>query len=204
MHDLFSNINSEDFVSIEMRDADIQHYPNLFSSQEADDLFHALKNEIEWKQEQIKFYGQIHDLPRLTAWYGDSNKAYKYSGIEVISSPWTPALIQIKNKVESVSSVQFNSVLLNLYRSGADGVSWHSDDEPELGVNPVIGSVSLGESRSFQLKHKVNTDLKQKIILEHGSYLLMQGKTQHHWIHQIPKSKKKMSERINLTFRVIY
>ena len=185
MHDLFSNINSEDFVSIEMRDADIQHYPNLFSSQEADDLFHALKNEIEWKQEQIKFYGQIHDLPRLTAWYGDSNKAYKYSGIEVISSPWTPALIQIKNKVESVSSVQFNSVLLNLYRSGADGVSWHSDDEPELGVNPVIGSVSLGESRSFQLKHKVNTDLKQKIILEHGSYLLMQGKTQHHWIHQI-------------------
>ena len=204
MNDLFSNINSDDFISLEMKDADIKHFPNLFSSHEADDLLHALKNEIEWKQEQIKFYGQIHDLPRLTAWYGDPNKTYKYSGIEVFSSQWTPTLLKIKNKIESVSSVQFNSVLLNLYRSGADGVSWHSDDEPELGVNPVIGSVSLGESRPFQLKHKTNTDLKQKIILDHGSYLLMQGDTQHHWIHQIPKSKKKLNERVNLTFRVIY
>lgn len=203
MHDLFSKISSEDSISLEMEDADIKHFPSLFSSQEADDLFSTLRNEIEWRQEQIKFYGQIHDLPRLTAWYGDPNKTYKYSGIEVNSTPWTPTLLLIKNKIESVSNVQFNSVLLNLYRSGADGVSWHSDDEPELGVNPVIGSVSLGEPRSFQLKHKTNNDLKQKIILEHGSYLLMQGETQHHWVHQIPKSKKNMNERINLTFRVI-
>jgi len=203
MQDLFSNTNSENFVSFEMKDSDIKYFPDLFSDQEASDLFNNLKNEIEWKQEKIKFYGKTHDLPRLTAWHGDPNKNYIYSGIKVHSVPWTPSLLQIKNKIETVSNVQFNSVLLNLYRSGDDGVSWHSDDEPELGVNPVIGSVSLGEPRPFQLKHKTHNDIKQQIILEHGSYLLMDGETQHHWLHQIPKSKKRMSERINLTFRVI-
>ena len=204
MEDLFSKTNSEDCIAIDIQDADVSFYPNLFSNQEADNLFTILKNEIDWKQEQIKLYGQTHDIPRLTAWYGDPNKTYAYAGIKVKSTPWIPSLLQIKEKIESVSNVQFNSVLLNLYRTGADGVSWHSDDEPELGRNPVIGSVSLGESRPFQLKHKVLDDIKQKIILEHGSYLLMQGETQHHWLHQIPKSKKKMGERINLTFRVIH
>ena len=112
-------------------------------------------------------------------------------------------MLKIREKIEKISKIKFNSVLLNLYRSGSDSVSWHSDDEPELGKNPVIGSLSLGETRQFQMKHKFNRDLKQKILLQHGSFLLMRGKTQHHWLHQIPKRKNLKGERINLTFRVI-
>ena len=184
-----------------MRDADVYLYPALFSPREADDLFDALRNDICWKQEQIKRYGRVHNIPRLTAWYGDPDKTYAYSGISVEPSPWTPPLLQIKKKIENVSGVSFNSVLLNLYRSGSDGVSWHSDDESELGKNPVIGSVSFGESRPFQMRHKSIKNEKQILLLEHGSFLLMQGRTQHQWLHQIPKSKKVMDERINLTFR---
>lgn len=190
-------------MQIDIPDAEVYLYPSLFSLQTADWLFNALKNEIPWKQEKIKLYGQIHNIPRLTAWHGDPNKTYIYSGIRVEAVPWTKILWQIKEKIESVSGVDFNSVLLNLYRSGSDNVSWHSDDEPELGKNPVIGSVSLGETRPFQLKHKVRKNEKHKILLEHGSCLLMKDQTQHHWLHQIPKSKKNMSERINLTFRTI-
>ena len=190
-------------IEIDMPDAEVYLYPSLFTQREADDLFDILNNEISWQQEQIKLYGRVHDIPRLTAWYGEPNKSYVYSGIKVHSSPWTPALLQIREKIEIVSGTKFNSVLLNLYRSGADGVAWHSDDEPELGQNPVIGSVSLGEVRTFQLKHKFIKDKKQNIVLEHGSYLLMKGRTQHQWLHQIPKSKKKMGVRINLSFRVV-
>jgi len=203
MKDLFSHTSSNDFHNIDIPDGDISICLNLFSSSEADSLLESLKTEIDWKQEQINIFGQIHDLPRLTAWYGDSGNSYTYSGISVNPSPWIPILLEIKKKIELVSNVQFNSVLLNRYRSGSDGVSWHSDDEPELGMNPVIGSVSFGESRPFQLKHKDLDGVKEKIILEHGSYLLMRGETQHKWLHQIPKSKKAMEERINLTFRVI-
>ena len=190
-------------IEINIPDADICVYPELFSAQEADVLFDTLKNEIAWRQDKIKLYGKEHDVPRLTAWYGDADKSYAYSGITLQPIPWTPALLQIKKKIESVSDIKFNSVLLNLYRSGADSVSWHSDDEPELGENPVIGSVTLGQARPFQMKHKFIKGEKRSIILEHGSYLLMKGRTQHQWLHQIPKSKKLMDERINLTYRVV-
>jgi len=203
MEDLFLNSGSNSPIDFDFQDAEISIFLNLFSIQESDNLLETLKTEIDWKQEQIKFFGKTHDFPRLTAWYGDAGKTYTYAGIMFEPSPWTSILLKIKSKIEEVSNVQFNSVLLNLYRSGNDGVSWHSDDEPELGVNPIIGSVSFGESRPFQLKHKYLEGIKQKIILEHGSYLLMKGETQHKWLHQIPKSKKEMRERINLTFRVI-
>ena len=113
-------------------------------------------------------------------------------------------MLKIREKIEKISKTKFNSVLLNLYRSGADSVSWHSDDEPELGQNPVIGSLSLGETRQFQMKHKYDHNLKQKFLLQHGSFLLMRGKTQHNWLHQIPKRKNLKGERINLTFRTIH
>jgi alkylated DNA repair dioxygenase AlkB len=203
MDDLFSNTSSSNFINVDIPDGDVSLCLNLFSSSESDVLFETLKTEIDWKQEQINIFGQTHDIPRLTAWYGDFGKSYTYAGISVEPSSWTPTLLQIKEKVESVSNIQFNSVLLNRYRSGNDGVSWHSDDEPELGVNPVIGSVSFGQSRPFQFKHKDLEGVKQKVTLEHGSYLLMKGETQHKWLHQIPKSKKEMEERINLTFRII-
>ncbi len=198
--DEFENANIGEKISIP--DSDILHFQGLFGSSDADNLLTRLKSEIQWKQEQIKLYGQVHDLPRLTAWYGDPDTTYTYSGIVVESLPWTQPLLEIKEKIEEVSGVSFNSVLLNRYRNGADSVSWHADDEPELGKNPAIGSVSFGEVRPFHLRHKTKNE-KTKILLGHGSYLLMQGPTQHYWLHQIAKSKKILSERINLTFRRI-
>ena len=204
-YDLFSysNAGCEDCSEIDIPDAEVFLYPSLLSNEEADQLFDTLKKRIIWEKHKIKLYGRVHDVPRLTAWYGDSNKSYEYSGIKLKTRLWNAGLLKIREKIETISKTKFNSVLLNLYRSGSDSVLWHSDDEPELGKNPVIGSLSLGEAREFQMKHKYDRDLKQKILLQHGSFLLMKGKTQHNWLHQIPKKKNIKGERINLTFRVI-
>ena len=203
-HDLFAyeRGTSEASVKISMPDADVLYFARLFDLYEANSLFLQLQQNIEWQHEKTKLYGQVHDLPRLTAWYGDPAVTYSYSGISITSLEWIDALLEIKRRIESVSDYSFNSVLLNRYRNGSDGVSWHADNEPELGRNPVIGSVSFGAARPFQLKHKT-LDAKREITLENGSYLLMKGTTQHRWLHQIPKSKRVLGERINLTFRLI-
>lgn len=195
--------DSPRLIELQLPDAKVIFYPKFFSCEESDALFTELQNNINWKQEQIKFYGKMIDLPRLTAWYGDKGKSYTYSGITVEPEEWIQTLLKIKSEIEPVSGVRFNSVLLNLYRGGRDSVSWHSDDEPELGQNPVIGSVSFGETRSFQFKHKHKSELREEIDLTHGSFLLMQGPTQHFWQHQVPKTTKSIGPRINLTFRVI-
>lgn len=189
---------------LSMPDAEVLFYPAFFLPEDSDGLFQELSDSIAWKQEIITIIGQKIPLPRLTAWYGDEGKSYSYSGITVHPLAWTPMLLKIKQAVEQAATVQFNSVLLNFYRDGRDSVSWHSDDEPELGVNPVIASVTLGASRSFQFKHKDQPDLRAAVELTHGSLLIMQGKTQHFWKHQIPKTKKPIGARINLTFRIIH
>lgn len=203
--DLFSSGQpfNQSFHRIEIPDSDIVLYPELFSQKEADSFLHTLIDDVAWKQEQIKLYGKVHDIPRLTAWYGDPGKTYIYSGIRADSLPWTGALLEIKRRIESVSGGIFNSVLLNFYRKGSDNVSWHSDDEPELGKNPVIGSVSFGQERIFQLKHKHDKLLKQSVLLPHGSLFVMRGSTQANWLHQVPKSSREMKPRINLTFRSV-
>jgi alkylated DNA repair dioxygenase AlkB len=190
--------------TLAMPDADVIFYREFFSQQECDTLSKELANNIHWTQQQARFPGGVVPLPRLTAWYGDEGKSYTYSGITVHPEPWTQTLLAIKARVEAESSVQFNSVLLNFYRNEQDSVSWHSDDEPELGTNPVIASVSFGAMRTFQFKHKHNADLRMAIDLTPGSLLVMQGTTQHFWKHQIPKTKRPHGGRINLTFRVIY
>ncbi len=189
--------------TLPMPDADVRFWPQFFDAAASDAYLHDLTTTIAWKQEAIKLYGKSVALPRLTAWYGDEGRVYSYSGITVHPLAWTPELLAVKSRVEAVSGVVFNSVLLNLYRSGADSVSWHSDDEPELGTNPIIASVSFGGERSFQFKHRQNPDLRDAVTLTHGSLLLMAGSTQHYWKHQIPKTKKPVEPRINLTFRVI-
>ncbi|MFW6367615.1 MAG: alpha-ketoglutarate-dependent dioxygenase AlkB family protein [Halothece sp.] len=184
--------------------SDIKIYRNFFDQKNSDRFFAKLKQEINWKQEYIKLYGKENPVPRLTAWYGDSGYTYTYSGITMNPEPWTDALLEIKQKIETIAKVNFNSVLLNLYRDGNDGVAWHSDDEPELGKYPVIGSVSFGGERRFSFKYRDQTNPERHDInLRHGDYLLMQGETQQYWYHQIPKTKKPVSPRINLTFRVI-
>jgi alkylated DNA repair dioxygenase AlkB len=188
---------------LDMPDAEVFFYPTFFPRAQSDTLYQQLLDTTNWKQEKIKLYGKPIDLPRLTAWYGDAGKSYSYSGITVDLDPWTPALLAIKREIEAVSGVTFNSVLLNLYRGERDSVSWHSDDEPELGTNPVIGSVSFGETRTFQFRHKRDKEQRVKLDLTHGSYLLMAGATQHHWLHQVPKAADARDSRINLTFRII-
>ncbi|SIO01927.1 alpha-ketoglutarate-dependent dioxygenase AlkB family protein [Chitinophaga niabensis] len=184
-------------------DGAVYFYPALFSPEESDQLFSALINNIQWKQEPVFIMGKEIMQPRLTAWYGDADKAYSYTGITMTPHAWTPELLMIKTRIEQIAQHTFTSVLLNYYRDGKDSMGWHRDNEKELGNNPVIGSVSFGASRYFHLKHRVDKTLRTKIRLTHGSFLLMKGTTQHHWYHSIPKELKVTGGRINLTFRTI-
>jgi len=177
-------------------------YPNFFSKSESDLFLQKLKDKIEWKQESMNMYGKQVDFPRLTAWYGENDKPYSFSGITLQPKAWSKELLEIKDKIEPISTIQFNSVLLNRYRNGNDSISWHTDAEKELGQNPVIASVNFGATRKFQLRH-ISTKEKIEIELTHGSLLIMQGELQHFWQHQVPKTSKVVNERINLTFRVI-
>ncbi|MCP9762300.1 alpha-ketoglutarate-dependent dioxygenase AlkB family protein [Lacihabitans soyangensis] len=177
-------------------------YPNFFSKEESDSFLKTLRSNIIWKQESMNMYGKKIDFPRLTAWYGNNDKPYSFSGITLQPLPWSSEILSIKSKIEPVANTAFNSVLLNLYRDGNDSISWHTDAEKELGINPVIASVNFGATRKFQLRH-IKTKEKLEIELTHGSLLIMQGELQHFWQHQVPKTSKIVRERINLTFRVI-
>ena len=178
-------------------------YPGFFTKEECGHFFKNLHDNIDWKQEPIKIFGKEIMQPRLTAWYGNSDKPYTYSGITMHPVLWTPALLAIKRKIEVVAQVEFTSALLNLYRDGKDSMGWHRDNENELGINPVIASVSFGASRIFKLRLYENKGISKSMELGDGSFLLMQGETQHYWEHHIPKTDKPVGERINITFRVI-
>jgi len=188
---------------LDLPDGDAVFYSSFFAQPEADRLLQPLLTTTAWRQESIRLYGKLIDMPRLTAWYGEEGTGYTYSGIVNQPLPWTPALLEVKRAVDIPSGVTFNSVLLNRYRSGKDSVAWHSDDEKEFGENPVIASVSFGGTRTFQFKHKKRKDRKARVELTHGSLLIMRGATQHNWLHQIPKTAKEVAERVNLTFRVV-
>ena len=210
--DLFNtqntNVGSE-LIAVALPDgsklpnAEIAYYPSFFDEQEAHYLFRELVSGIAWRQDKMKLYGKEINLPRQTAWYGDANRNYTFSGITMNPDTWTPALMLIKQKVEPIAKVVFNSVLLNHYRDGNDSISWHTDAEPELGKNPVIASVSFGGSRRFMLRHMQNKEQKVEVLLTNGSLLIMAGETQHFWQHQLPKTKAQVEPRINLTFRQI-
>ncbi len=187
----------------DLSDAEVTLVPAFFDAAESDVYLAALRHATVWGQGRLTLWGKTHDEPRLTAWYGDAGKIYSYSGIVLNPQPWTPLLREIKARVEEAAQTQFNSVLLNLYRDGRDSNGWHQDNEPELGRNPVIASVSFGAVRRFQMRHKLRKEHRLHLDLPHGSLLLMAGATQHTWQHQIPKTAKPIGERINLTFRVI-
>lgn len=191
--------------TLQMPDADVSMFRMFFSRAESDLFFLSLLNQTRWRQDKIRIYGKQIDLPRLTAWYGDPGKSYSYSGISMDPYPWTETLREIKSRVDGEAQVRFNSVLLSLYRNGNDSLSWHQDDEPELGEDPVIASVSFGATRSFQFRYKPDKNVhKVSVDLTHGSLLIMKGPTQRFWMHQVPKTAKPVAPRINLTFRIIY
>lgn len=193
----------ESAVNLNLKGAEITYYPNFFNIIEADNYFKNLINAIDWKQDTITVYGKTHLQPRLTAFYANNKNSYKYSNIIMQPNLFEGDLLRIKNKIETELKIKFTSCLANLYRDGSDSNGWHADNEKELGMTPVIASISFGAERVFHLKHKTDKILKTKLILQHGSLLLMQGETQNNWLHQIPKTKKIIGNRINLTFRII-
>ncbi len=190
-------------IGLNLPDSDITYYPNFFSKDDADTYLEHFKKEVPWQQDDIKVFGKIYPQPRLTALYSNNGKPYSYSNITMQPHNFTEVLMEIKKKIETKTDVAFTTCLLNRYRHGKDSNGWHADNEKELGENPVIASVTLGQERYFHLKHRTDKDLRQKLLLQHGSLLVMQGATQNHWLHQIPKTTKPIGERINLTFRVI-
>lgn len=186
---------------LDLADAEVTLFPHAFPAPEASDLFRELRAGIDWRQEDVLIFGRRQLVPRLVAWHGDPGARYTYSGTPHEPLPWTPALERVRGCVQALAGCEFNSVLLNLYRDGRDGMGWHADDEPELGPNPAIASVSLGAVRRFCLRHRRRRGQKADISLPNGSLLLMSGATQHHWVHAVPKTAVAVGERINLTFR---
>lgn len=191
-------------LKIDLPQSDIVYFRNFLSGDRACQLMESLRTSVAWQQDDIRVFGKTYPQPRLTALYGNNGQPYSYSNITMHPLKFTPELKELKAQIEQlIPPIQFTSCLLNLYRNGKDSNGWHADNEPSLGRNPVIASVSLGEERVFHLKHKDNSEWKHKMILENGSLLIMKGSTQHHWLHQLPKTSRDIGERINLTFRVI-
>ncbi|QBA63580.1 alpha-ketoglutarate-dependent dioxygenase AlkB family protein [Muriicola soli] len=189
---------------IDLPQSDIYYYANFLTRNRADKLMQNLRASIAWQHDDIRVFGKTYPQPRLTALYGNNGQPYSYSNITMNPHEFTDELREIKGDIEKITApTVFTTCLLNLYRNGKDSNGWHADDEASLGINPVIASLSLGEERRFHFKHKDNPEWKHKMILEHGSLLIMKGSTQHHWLHQIPKTSREIGERINLTFRVI-
>jgi len=181
-------------------DGEINLFEDAFDSPDTD--LDQLIQGLAWSQQQIVVFNRLHNEPRLSAWYGDPNCSYTYSGITLTPKPWVEPLLTIKKACEELSGAIFNSVLANLYRDGNDSMGWHADNEPELGPNPTIASVSFGAERRFDLRHRISNE-KVQIVLPHGSILVMSGETQSHWLHSIAKTKKVREPRVNLTYRMI-
>lgn len=195
--------NTSEEIILPLENSKISYHRYFLSEKKADFYFQKLMKDTSWQQDDITVFGKTYAQPRLTALYGEAGKPYTYSGITLNPSPFEDLHLEILEQLQSVTETGFTSVLLNLYRDGNDSNGWHADDEKELGKNPVIASISLGAKRYFQLKSKENPKQTYKISLHHGSLLLMEGLTQQYWLHQLPKSKKITTPRINLTFRKI-
>jgi alkylated DNA repair dioxygenase AlkB len=189
---------------IPMPDADVRFIRSFYRGAQSQQLMNALRDDIAWRQETIVLWGKPYLQPRLSAWYGEPGSRYRYSGMTMAPQPWTPTLQRIREDIEQATGQRYNSVLLNLYRNENDSVGWHSDDEPALGPAPVIASLSLGEARIFQFRHRTRKEQKRiAVALTDGSLLLMAGATQRYWQHAITKEKSARGPRINLTFRNI-
>lgn len=203
MRDLFSL--DQIFEPIDMPDADVSILHGLETPVPYDQMLSKLIEQTIWRQEDVRIYGKVYQQPRLVSLYGDSGMKYDYSGISLHPLPWTDLLREIKRRIEDCTEETFNAVFLNLYRDHNDSMGFHSDDERELGKNPVIASLTFGATRTFLLKHKFKKELPLvKVPLESGTVLLMKGATQHNWKHGINKQTTPCGPRVNLTFRTIY
>lgn len=181
-------------------DGNVAYIGKILTTAQANDYFDNLLQEIDWKNDETFLFGKRHITKRKVAWYADQPFQYTYSNVTKIALPWTRTLFTLKQLTEQYAGTGFNSCLLNLYHSGEEGMSWHSDDEKTLAPHGTIASLSLGEARKFSFRHK-SVGETISLMLEHGSLLLMKDSTQEYWLHSLPKTKKVTTPRINLTFR---
>ena len=189
--------------AIPLPDGDLRYAPDFLAPTEADLFMQQLLDGIAWQQHHVVIFGRQLPAPRLSAWHGSPEAHYAYSGLALAPRPWTAPLLDLKTRIETAADCSLNSVLLNQYRNGRDSMGWHSDDEPELGTNPTVASLSLGGTRRFLLRHKRRDHPSVEIPLGHGALLIMRGPTQTYWQHQVPKTRRPCTLRLNLTFRCI-
>lgn len=191
-------------MRLQIPDAEIEFEESFLVDRDAEAWRADLVANVSWERQTLRIFGRAVPVPRLSAWYGDPGATYAYSGIRLEPLPWLPALSEIRRRLEGAVGCGFNSVLLNLYRDGRDGMGWHSDDEPELGREPTIASLSLGATRRFLLRHRERRELPTlELRPTNGSLILMSGATQRYWKHQVPKTTRPTEPRLNLTFRAI-
>ena len=202
MSDLFSQTQQQIVLPGSGEQCTLHYFPEFLTADESKQLFTQLLESTPWQQSRIRIAGRNLPIPRLNAWCGDTGANYGYSGTRLPLNCWTPELMQLRQRVEEIAQHRFNSALLNLYRDGNDSVAWHSDDEAELGPEPVIASVSLGAERRFQLKKKQGKE-RYELVLASGALLVMAGVTQKLWQHQVPKEKGVVGQRVNITFREV-
>lgn len=195
--ELFVTGNRET-TEFDLPDADVMLVDSFFTKEESDGFYNSLMSETPWREYEMPMYDKIVTAPRMISWYQDREE-----NIPSGNAPeFTADLNEIRKRVEMHTSLKFNAVLLNLYRNGSDSVSWHSDKIDRSGSNPIIASITFGETRMFRLRHKFRKDVPQlEIPLYHGSFLIMAGKTNSFWEHAVPKTSKEVLPRINLTFR---
>ena len=177
-------------------------FKDFLSADFAAQAFNQIKTENDWEQPEITIFGNTVLEPRLSTWHNELGEGYKYSGVMRRAQPFSKTLSDIRKRCSEVTNTPFNSALVNFYRNGQDGVGWHSDNEACNGPEPTIASVSLGATRRFDMRHR-KTGETIKIQLESGSLLVMAGKSQHCWVHQVAKTKRVNEPRINLTFRCV-
>ncbi len=199
--DLFHQL-SESPRNLLHKDGIVKYYGVVFPKAEADNYYEELLSNIEWRHDESHMFGKRIITKRKVAWYGDEKFPYTYSNHTKFALPWTPALVELKSKIEIISGEKYNSCLLNLYHNGSEGMAWHSDGEKDLKKRGAIASVSLGAVRKFAFKHKESKE-RIDLNLEHGSLLVMAGACQENWLHRLPPTKKFHKERVNLTFRTI-
>lgn len=200
---MFSNISNNTLQDLPIGDGGLLYAQQFLSQEQADRLLSELIIQVPWQQAEIRLFGKNVLTPRLSCWMGDASAVYRYSNTTFLPEPWQDSIFALKNQLETVAESSFNSVLLNYYRNGQDAMGWHSDDEPELGTQPVIASVSLGAERRFLLREKTKNARSMALQLDHGSLLLMQGDSQKKFQHALPRTSKPIGARINLTFRKI-
>lgn len=182
---------------------DLAYWPDFLDRPTADRVQACLIEEVPWAVHTVRLFGRQLPSPRLSSWHGDPGAGYRYSGVRHAPQVWTSALLEMRARLRDWLGEDFNSVLCNRYRDGADAMGWHADDEPELGPEPIVASLSFGAARDFVLKPRSGGTRRERLALGHGSLLVMRGPTQQHWLHALPR-RRHASERINLSFRQLH